>query len=180
MSVSVGDRDSDLKGSNVVLLHSHRRNLCDHTVESLIFEGLDLNPRGLAKIDPANVTLVHFALNINLASITECHHQGRARAEHQNRADRVAHLYVTGENNPINGRDNVGIAELFLKLLQTGFVLRDLSLRLGDLGLKNCHLRPCDALLIRRHLVFFFGIVERRNRDHAVLLHLQRAVVRTL
>ena len=70
------DRDTNFERSYVVLLHTHGRNLCHLAGKSLVLERFHLNPRRLAQINLADIALIHFPLDVNLAGVAESHDQG--------------------------------------------------------------------------------------------------------
>ena len=75
---------------------------------------------GWPEVDLADVALVDLALHIDLLDVAERHDQRGGGAQHENRADRVAHLHVAREDDAVDGRDDRGIAQLLLKLLEGG------------------------------------------------------------
>ncbi len=68
------DRDSHFERRHVVFLHAHGRNLRHFTGERFVLERLNLDAGGLSQIDLADIALVDFAFDVNLAGVAERHH----------------------------------------------------------------------------------------------------------
>ena len=79
------------------------RDLGDLALERLVLERLDHDAGPLAQVDLADVGLVDLAEHVDLAHVAQRHHQGRLRAEDEDRAHRVAHLDVAREDEPVHG-----------------------------------------------------------------------------
>src|SRR5208337_4934081 len=148
--------------------------------EGLVFEGLHADAGRLPKINLPNVALIHLALDVHFAGITQRHHQSGSGTEHQDGADRVANLHVARQHNPVNWGDNRRIAELLLELLQAGFVFLYLGLGLRDLRLVHHQLGTGHIALVDGEDVVPLRVVEGALRNNAVLEHLLRTLVGAL
>src|ERR1017187_2880187 len=174
------DRDAHFKRRDIIFLHAHRRNLGHFAVEGLVLERLHLDACPLAEIHLADVALVDLALHIYFAGIAKRHDQRGRRTQHQNRAHRVAHLYVARQHDAINRRNDVGIAELLFQLLQIRLILRDVGPGLRDLGLKHGDLCLRHVLLVQGQLVILLRVIQCRSGNDPILRHADGTVVGAL
>src|SRR5215510_368268 len=165
----VVDRDFDLEGHYVVLIHAERRNLRDFAVEYLVLERLDLDPRRLVEFDDADVSLVNLAAHVDLADVAEHHHQRRRRAHIQDRRDRRPDLEVAREDHSADRRADCRVIQLLFGAVYGGLRLCDLGLGLSDFRLAHGQLRARDVLAVQRQFVRAARVVIRLLRQHAVL-----------
>ena len=174
------DRYADFERGDVILLHTHRRDLCDLAIKRFVFERLDFDARSLAQIHLADVALVDFALHVYLAGVAQRHDQRCRRSQYQNRAHRITHFNIAREHDAIDRGDDIGVAELFFELLQIRLILRHHRLRLRNLCLQHGDLGLGDVLLVQRQFVGALRILQSRSRNHAILRHADVALVSPL
>ena len=176
----VVDRDADLEGGDVILLHAEGSDASDFAEEGLVFEGLDFDARGLAKVDLADVGLIDFTLNVDLPNVADGHHEGSGRTHDKDGADGVAEFDVAGEDDAIHWRGDSGVAELLFKLLERRLGLLDLGLRLMEFGGVYGDLGDSLVAGVGSCKIFLLCVVEGLLGDHAVFGHLKSAVIGVL
>ena len=180
LAAGIVDGDLDLEGGDVILLDAERSDLGDAAGEGAAGEALDLDARGLAEIDLGDVGLVDFAFDVDLVGIAEGHDEGCRGAEDEDGADGVADLHVAGEDDAVDGRGDGGVGELLFELLEGGFGLLDEGLALVELGVVDGDLGDGLVADVEGGEILLVGVVQGLLGEHAVLLHLQGAMVGVL
>src|SRR5262249_17994215 len=157
-----------------------RRNLGDFADEGPVFVGFHFDAGLPAQLDLADIALIDFTLDVDLARIAQGHDQRGRRTEYQDRADRAPDFYIAGEYGAVDGRNDGGVTEFFFFFGELGLGLRDLRLRLAQLRRRRNHVGLSQFLLVDCQLVILLRVIERGRRNHTFLGHLLRALVSPL
>src|ERR1039458_5249886 len=90
----VGYGNAHFESSDVVLLHSHGRDLGYFAPEFPVLVRFHRDAGRLPQVDHSDIALVHLALDVHLPQVAQRHDQGGPRAHGQDRAYGVAHFAV--------------------------------------------------------------------------------------
>src|SRR5262249_31009957 len=165
----VVDRDLNLERDHIVFVHAEWGDLRDCAFEGLVLESFDLDPRRLVEFDDADIGLVNFAANVDLADVAQDHHQRRGRAHIQDRRDRRADLDVARQDHSPDRRTDRRVIQLLFGAINRGLGLSDFGSGLSDFGFAYAKLGAGDVLSVQRQLERASRVVIRLLGQHAVL-----------
>jgi hypothetical protein len=174
------DGDTNFEGGDIIFFDAKWRDFGDFSKEGFVLEGFNLDAGSLAKVDLADVGLIHLALDVDLIGVTDGHDEGGGGSEDEDGADGVTDLDVAREDGAIHRRGDGGVAELFFELFEGGLILG--YLRLGLVELRRVYSDLRDGLVagVAGREVLLLGVVEGLLRDDSLLRHLEVALVGVL